>query len=106
MSHANALLTRAGRLLLAERTAAGMTWTELDRQTRLTTRSVATGRHRTSDEDRARLQDRSGGPYRFSTRPCPAVKVRICPLLPLDQSRPDVRGHWRPGVTSGNLAGA
>ena len=80
MSHANARLTPAGRLILVERIEAGTTQAEVARQMHLSRGTVAKWWHRYRAEGEAGLRDRSSRPYRSPRRTSPKLEERICRL--------------------------
>ncbi len=80
MSHANARLTPAGRLLLVERIEAGTTQAEVARQMGLSRGTVAKWWHRYQAEGAAGLVDRSSRPHRSPRRTAGKVEERICRL--------------------------
>ena len=80
ISHANARLTPAGRLLLVERIEAGTTQAEVARQMGLSRGTVAKWWHRWCSEGEAGLVDRSSRPHRSPARTAGKVEERICRL--------------------------
>ena len=80
MSHANARLTPAGRLLLVRRVAAGEPQAEATRQMRLSRATVAKWWHRWVEFGDAGLADRSSRPNRSPRRTDAATEERICRL--------------------------
>ena len=80
MSHANALLTPAGRLLLVQRIQEGMPQAEVARQMRLSRGTGAKWWHRWCAEGEAGLVDRSSRPLRSPRRTDARVEERICRL--------------------------
>ncbi|WP_419933256.1 helix-turn-helix domain-containing protein [Candidatus Poriferisodalis sp.] len=79
MSHADARLTPAGRLLLVERTEAGTTQAEVARQMDLARGTVAKWWHRYQAEGVAGLADRSRRPHRFRVSTDSTIGDRSCP---------------------------
>ena len=80
MSHANARLTPAGRLLLVRRVAAGEPQAEVARQMRLSRGTVAKWWGRWVEHGDAGLVDRSSRPNRSPRRTDAATEERICRL--------------------------
>ena len=80
MSHANARLTPAGRLILVERIEAGTTQAEVARQMHFSRGTVAKWWHRWCAEGAAGLGDRSSRPHRSPRRTSPKLEERICGL--------------------------
>lgn len=80
MSHANARLTPAGRLLLVERVEAGTTQAEVACQMGLSRGMVAKWWHRYQAEGHVGLVDRSSRPHRSPRRTAAMVGERICRL--------------------------
>ena len=80
MSHANARLTPAGRLMLVERIEAGTTQAEVARQMHLSRGTVAKWWHRWCAEGEAGLRDRFSRPHRSPRRTSPKLEERICRL--------------------------
>ena len=80
MSHGNARLTPAGRLLLVRRVAAGEPQAEATRQMRLSRGTVAKWWRRWVEFGDAGLVDRSSRPDRSPRRTDAATEERICRL--------------------------
>ena len=80
MSHANARLTPAGRLILVERIEAGTTQAEVARQMHLSRGTVAKWWRRWCAEGEAGLRDRSSRPHRSPRRTSAKLEERICRL--------------------------
>ena len=80
MSHGNARLTPAGRLLLVRRVAAGEPQAEVARQMRLSRGTVAKWWGRWVEHGDAGLVDRSSRPNRSPRRTDAATEERICRL--------------------------
>ncbi len=80
MSHGNARLTPAGRLLLVRRVAAGEPQAEVARQMRLSRGTVAKWWGRWVEFGDAGLVDRSSRPLRSPRRTDAATEERICRL--------------------------
>ena len=80
MSHANAPLTPAGRLLMVRRVEAGMPQAHVARQMRLSRGTVAKWWNRYVAEGEAGLVDRSSRPHRCPGRTPASVEERICRL--------------------------
>ena len=80
MSHANARLTPAGRLLMVQRIEAGMPQAHVARQMGLSRGTVAKWWNRWCAEGHAGLVDRSSRPHRSPRRTPERVEERICRL--------------------------
>ncbi len=80
MSHANARLTPAGRLLVVQRIQGGMPQAHVAAQMGLSLSTVAKWWHRFQAHGEAGLVDRSSRPLRSPRRTSAAVKARVCRL--------------------------
>ncbi len=80
MSHANAGLTPAGRLLLVQRVAAGEPQAEVARQMKLSRGTVAKWWRRWQEHGDCGLADRSSRPRRSPRRTDARTEERICRL--------------------------
>ena len=80
MSHANARLTPAGRLLMVRRVEAGMPQAHVASQMGLSRGTVAKWWHRYRAEGEPGLADRSSRPHRSPRRTDPKVEERVCRL--------------------------
>ena len=80
MSHDNAMLTPAGRLLMVRRVAAGQPQAEVARQMNLSRATVAKWWHRWVEHGDAGLADRSSRPCRSPRRTATRTEERICGL--------------------------
>ncbi len=98
MSHGNARLTPAGRLLLVQRVAAGEPQAEATCQMRLSPATVAKWWSRWVEHGDAGLADRSSRLNRSPRRTDAAIEERICRLRSATK-----RG---PGVSVGTHRGA
>ena len=80
MSHGNAMLTPAGRLLMVQRVAAGEHQAEVARQMNLSRATVSKWWHRWVEHGDAGLVDRSSRPRRSPRRTDAKTEERICRL--------------------------
>ena len=80
MSHANARLTPAGRLLMVQRIEAGMPQAHVAAQMMLSRATVAKWWRRWKAEGPAGLLDRSSRPHRSPCRTDARTEERVCRL--------------------------
>lgn len=80
MSHGNAMLTPAGRLLMVQRVASGEPQAVVARQMNLSRATVAKWWHRWREHGDDGLVDRSSRPHRSPRRTDAKTEERICRL--------------------------
>jgi transposase len=102
MSHRNAPLTPAGRLLMVERVAAGTPQAHVAAQMGLSRGTVAKWWHRFNEFGEAGLEDRSSRPHRSPNRTPAKVEERICRLRRSTKRGPQYLA-WRTGVPSSTV---
>ncbi len=99
MSHANARLTPAGRLLMVRRIEAGMPQAHVARQMGLSRGTVAKWWSRWCAEGEAGLVDRSSRFHRSPRRTSARVEERVCRLRRSTRRGPVYRCQGLPELT-------